>query len=177
MRQFDSGGPRAQGPAVVWAGLDQGPALVVIDPAGEATHAEVPATWRPLAERFQIAWCRVPATGESLRDVEDVLETLAQDQTRADLVVSGLVSDGALALAALFDATVRSVLLVNPGPVEPGDQVRAAGVRSRIVAHSEGGDQDREEPPIPLGHPDVVAGVITALADADRQPWPDVRDD
>ncbi|SMD27639.1 hypothetical protein [Kibdelosporangium aridum] len=176
MRQFDSGGPRAQGPVVVWAGLDEGPALVVVDPAGAATRAELPTAWRPLAERFQIAWCRVPVGGGSLRDVEDVLETLAQDHTRADLVVSGLVSEGAMALAALFGATVRSVLLVDPAPVEPNDRVRADGVRSRVVARSVGGDRDRVEPPIPLGHPDVVEGIITALADADREPWPDIHD-
>ncbi|MCE7007027.1 hypothetical protein LWC34_29975 [Kibdelosporangium philippinense] len=170
MRQFDNGGPRAQGPAVVWTGLDHGPALVVVDPVDAAKHAEVPATWRPLAERFQIAWCRVPAGGGSLRDVEDVLETLAQDQTRADMVASGMVCKGAIALAALFDATVRSVLLVDPGPVDPGDRLGAAAeVRTRVVARSVGGDRDRVEPPIPLGHPDVVDGVITALEEADWQ--------
>lgn len=45
---------------------------------------------------------RVLAGGGSLRDVEDVLETLAQYQTRADLVVSGLVSGGAMALTAVW---------------------------------------------------------------------------
>jgi hypothetical protein len=130
----------------------------------------VPATWRPLAERFQIAWCRVPTSGGSLWDVEDVLETLAQDQIQADIVASGTVCEGAITLAALFDATVRSVLLVDPGPVEPGDRLPAtAEVPTRVVARSMGGDRDRVEPPIPLGHPDVVDGVITALEDAERQ--------
>jgi hypothetical protein len=80
------------------------------------------------------------------------------------------VCEGAITLAALFDATVRSVLLVDPGPVEPGDRLPAtAEVPTRVVARSMGGDRDRVEPPIPLGHPDVVDGVITALEDAERQ--------
>ncbi|MCE7006968.1 hypothetical protein LWC34_29680 [Kibdelosporangium philippinense] len=176
MRQFESHGPRARGPAVVWAGLDRGPALVVVDPAGEARHATLPATWRPLAERFQVAWCRVPASGGALWDVEDVLETLAQEQVQADLVASGTVSDAAIALAAQFGATVRSVLLVDPGPGErnsptlSSDRGVAAGrMRIRVVARSVRDHRNRVEPPMPLGHPDVVGGVLTALAETDQQ--------
>jgi hypothetical protein len=37
-----------------------------------------------------------------------------------------------------------------------------------VVARSTHGEQDRVDEPLPLGHPDVVAGVVAALADADQ---------
>jgi nitrite reductase/ring-hydroxylating ferredoxin subunit/uncharacterized membrane protein len=81
--------------------------------------------------------------------------------------------------------TVRSVLLVDPAAGD-GDvassQARAAdnlwqlqeadhiqaladeGVRVRVIAHSWGGAHDRRDPPLPLGHPVVVAQLEAALA-------------
>ena len=38
MREFDDEGPRAEGPPVVWAGPELGPALVVVDPSGAAEN-------------------------------------------------------------------------------------------------------------------------------------------
>lgn len=153
--------PPPSSPAVVWAGRDYGPALVVVDPSGAAKPGELPATWRSLAEEHQIAWCRVPAGDPLPTDVEDVLETLAQQQTRVDLVAAGLVCDAAVRLGAEFAASVRSVLLVDPGPVTAG------GVRTRVVARSAG--RESVEPPLPLGHPVVVDGVRAALLDVERE--------
>jgi hypothetical protein len=180
VRDFDTDGPRSQGPSVVWAGLADGPALVVVDPSGAAKHDELPATWHGLAEEYKIVWCRVPASDRLPEDVEDVLETLAQEQTRVDLVAAGTTCDAAISLAAQFAAAVRSVLLVDPTEL-PGDpaatsELADAGVRTRVVARSHAGATDRVPPPLPLGHPEVVAGVRAALVDADQaiadSAWP-----
>jgi hypothetical protein len=89
VREFDREGPRADGAPVVWAGLDEGPALVVVDPSGAAKHDELPPTWDQLAQHFQVAWCRLPASNRSLEEVEDVLETLNERRSSASLVASG----------------------------------------------------------------------------------------
>jgi pimeloyl-ACP methyl ester carboxylesterase len=193
MREFENQGPRSRGPSVVWAGLDRGPVLVIVDPSGAAPHEELPATWHGLTEEYQVVWCRVPATDRLPEDVEDVLETLAQWQVQVDLVAGGTACRLAMRLAARFAKAVRSVLLVDPGPlgsdlragaaatpaladatwqVETLDDRReldAAGARIRVVAYSEGGPRDRVPPPLPLGHPDVVAGVRAALREADEE--------
>ena len=160
MREFDDGGPRSDGPPVVWAGPELGPALVVIDPMGTAKHDDVPATWRELAESHQIAWCRLPASRDSVEDIGDVLETLADRRARVDMIASGEACVAAVAIAGQFDDVVRSVLLVDP-PAGAADAPNA-----RVVARATGGDRDRVEPPLPLGHPDAVAGVVRTLADA-----------
>jgi pimeloyl-ACP methyl ester carboxylesterase len=162
VREFGNEGPRADGPPVVWAGPEFGPALVVLDPTGSAKHEDLPATWHELAASHQIAWCRLPASRDSAEDVEDVLETLAERRTVVDVVAVGEACPAAVALAGQFEDVVRSVLLVDP----PEDVPRPATVL--VVARSSGGERDRVPPPLPLGHPDVVAGVVAALADAGR---------
>jgi pimeloyl-ACP methyl ester carboxylesterase len=162
VREFDDEGPRAEGPPVVWAGPELGPALVVVDPSGAARHDDVPATWHELAADHQIAWCRVPASRDSTEDVEDVLETMADRQARVDVVAAGTACAAAVVLAGRFEGVVRSVLLVDPPPGTPSSAI------AHVVARSTGGDTDRVDAPLPLGHPDVVAGVVAALAEADR---------
>jgi len=163
MREFDRAGPRADGAPVVWAGQEDGPALVVVDPAGTAKH-EVPPTWNRLAEQFQGAWCRTPAGDNSLEEIEDVLETLAERRAPASLVASGEACPAAIAIARQFADTVSSVLLVDP--VDEGDTGTLAGtdIEVRVVARSHPGPSDRVEAPLPLGHPEVVEGVTAALA-------------
>jgi pimeloyl-ACP methyl ester carboxylesterase len=165
MREFENEGPRSRGPSVVWSGLERGPVLVIVDPSGAAPHEDLPATWHGLAEEYQVVWCRVPATDRLPEDVEDVLETLAQWQVQVDLVAGGTASRLAIRLATRFAEAVRSVLLVDPDPLETD----AAGTRTRVVARSQGGPSDRVPPPLPLGHPDVVAGVRVALREADEE--------
>lgn len=172
MREFDKEGPRSEGPPVVWAGPEFGPALVVIDPMGTAKHAELPATWHRLAETHQVAWCRLPASRKSLEDIEDVLESLAERQPpRVALIASGDASAGAVALAGQFDDLVSQVLLVDPAPDTPESDL------TTVVARSSNGngdtttvdpELDRVAAPLPLGHPDVVTGVAAALAEADQ---------
>lgn len=162
VREFDKEGPRAEGSPVVWAGREDGPALVVVDPAGAARHGELPPTWDRLADHFQVAWCRVPATKRSVEDVEDVFETLAERRGTATLVASGHACESAIALARQFNDIVTSVLLVDP----PADAQTLADsdIEVRVVARSHPGPTDRVEAPMPLGHPEVVAGLMTALA-------------
>lgn len=160
MREFENEGPRSDGPAVVWAGLEHGPALVVVDPSGAARHDDLPATWHAVAEHFQVAWCRVPASVRSLEDIEDVLETLSERRSPVTMVAAGNACAPALAIATQFSDLVDTVLLVDP----VGDE-QESPVPTRVVARSEGGDRDRVEPPLPLGHPDVVRGMTEALAE------------
>ncbi|MCT2584259.1 hypothetical protein [Actinophytocola gossypii] len=174
MREFDDEGPRAEGPPVVWAGPDLGPALVVIDPMGTAKHAELPATWHTLERTHQIAWCRLPASQRSLEDVEDVLESLAERRPpRVALVATGEACAAAVALAGQFDDLVQLVLLVDPGEDTPDSALATVVARST----GQGGDThagdidpdlDRVAAPLPLGHPDVVTRIAAALAEADQ---------
>ncbi|TDV53686.1 hypothetical protein [Actinophytocola oryzae] len=160
MREFERSGPRADGAAVVWAGLEDGPALVVVDPAGAAKH-DLPPTWHKLTDRFQVAWCRTPAS--SLEELEDVLETLSERDVRATLVASGEACQVAIAMARQFTHIVASVLLVDPVDGDTAS-LSGTGVEVRVVALSHAGPSDRVEAPLPLGHPEVVDGVVAALA-------------
>lgn len=163
MREFDTEGPRGEGVPVVWAGQETGPALVVVDPAGAAKHEDLPATWHQLAEHFQVAWCRTPASDRQLEDVEDVLETLTERRSPANLVASGEACPAAVAIAHQFADIVSAVLLVDP--VDDDTAVLAdTDVEVRVIARSQPGPDDRVEAPLPLGHPQVVEGLVSALA-------------
>jgi pimeloyl-ACP methyl ester carboxylesterase len=159
VREFEKSGPRAQGAPVVWAGREEGPALVVVDPAGTARHHELPPTWDQLADHFQVAWCRIPASKRTIEDVEDVFETLADRGSPVNLVASGDACGSAIALAREYRDLVTAVLLVDPPDPVPDDDVEV-----RVVARSDRGPDDRVEPPLPLGHPAVVSGLVHALA-------------
>jgi pimeloyl-ACP methyl ester carboxylesterase len=159
VREFDNDGPRAEGVPVVWSGREDGPALVVIDPTGAARHEELPATWDRIADHFQIAWCRLPASKRMLEDVEDVLETLAERNAPTTVVASGTACTTALAIAPQFSDLVNAVLLVDPTEVTELD-----GIEVHVIARSHDGASDRVEAPLPLGHPEVVDGLVTTLA-------------
>ena len=148
---------------MVWAGQENGPALVVVDPAGSAKH-DVPPTWNQLAEHFQVAWCRTPAGTNSLEEIEDVLETLTERQAPANLVASGEACPAAIAIARQFADIVSSVLLVDPVDEDNTGTLADTDIEVRVVARSHHGPDDRVEAPLPLGHPEVVEGVAAALA-------------
>lgn len=170
MTRAETGSARRQGTG----------AVVVLDPAGLAGHGrgELPATWRGLAQRREVVWCRLP-DGEAMTAVQDALGKLP-DGDRADLLASGEAADAALSAAERWSDRIGRVLLVDPGAgagVAPGEPARQAadrwmsehesqcdalsrsGVDVRLVAYSVGGGRDRVAPPMPLGHPDVVAAV------------------
>lgn len=159
MREFGKEGPRAEGTAVVWSGREDGPALVVIDPSGAARHEELPATWEALGDHFQVAWCRMPASKRSLEDIEDVLETLAERTAPVNLVASGEACAAALAIAPQFVDIVNAVLLVDPPEV-----TQLQDIEVHVIARSHGGASDRVDAPLPLGHPEVVAGLVSTIA-------------
>jgi len=147
----------------MWAGQEDGPALVVVDPAGAAKHG-LPPTWHDLAEHFQVAWCRTPASDRSLEDLEDVLETLAERRVSANLVASGDACPAAIEIANQFADIVSSVLLVDPAGDDHTGTLADTDIEVRVVARSRPGPTDLVEAPLPLGHPEVVEGVVTALA-------------
>lgn len=166
MCEFDRDGPRSGGSPVMWAGQEDGPALVVVDPAGAAKH-DLPPTWHELAEHFQVAWCRTPASARSLEDLEDVLETLSERRVPANvvnLVASGDACPAAIEIAHQFAHIVSSVLLVDPAEDDDTGALADTDIEVRVVARSHPGPSDRVEAPMPLGHPEVVEGVTTALA-------------
>jgi hypothetical protein len=182
----------AAGPRVVTAGEPGDPTLVVLDPAGAASHDALPASWRPLAEHRRILWCRLPVDG-ALSEADEVLADTAG--LEIDVVASGPYAEEALRLAARHPGAARHVLLVDPAadPARPagdagrsGDagrtedaeraddgwladheepiaSLREAGTEVEVIAHSSGGPDDRVPGPLPLGHPDVVAGLTRAL--------------
>ncbi|PXY19478.1 hypothetical protein [Prauserella muralis] len=164
--------PRTVGPELVWAGRAGDPVVLVLDPAGEAKHDDVPPTWESIAERHHVGWCRVPVEG-ALTAAEDLLGDPDGLGTPFDLVTSGPAEFETLDIAARHATTVRSVLLVDPVSPERGPamtrkrELEDAGVVVTVAARSFDGARDRIGPPLPLGHPDAAAGVRRALDDLD----------
>lgn len=143
------------GPAIVWEGPTDAPTVLVIDPAGEAKHG-LPATWRPLTEHLRIGWCRVTAAA-------NVEQALAQLDS-AHLVTSGTGAGPVLGLALRHVDRMRSVVLVDPAPVDAlRDELAERGVPVRAFASGEDDPALRMEPPAPLGHPDVVGRIVETL--------------
>ncbi|HEX3647874.1 MAG TPA: hypothetical protein VHV49_05565 [Pseudonocardiaceae bacterium] len=154
--------PRAAGPAVVRRGPSTGPTVVVLDPHGDARHAELPATWRPLAEDVRVVWWRLPAATRQGSTIEALAEQLTAAQEPVHLVGAGDAALHAVLLAARCRALVRSLVLVDP-PWPAGSPLGDLG--SVMVQHLVTGERGA-----PLGHPDVVAAVLEALVSADL--WP-----
>jgi hypothetical protein len=170
---------RAEGPSVVLEGQEDAPTVLILDPAGAAKHAEVPATWRGLAESRRLIWCRLPADG-SLSEAEELLADPDGLSGPIDVVTSGPAVPTVVDLLSRHADTVRSLLLIDPGGgvgdgSEPAsvtrrrEELREAGVTIETVAESPGGTRDRVEPPMPLGHPDVLDAVERALGSLDWQ--------
>lgn len=158
---------RAEGPSVVTEGSDEAAKLLVLDPAGEGKHGELPATWRPLAARRQVIWCRLPVDG-ALSQAEDVLGDAEPGGPPIDVVAAGDSAAEALRLAERHPGAASHVLLVDPVPDESSElaeRVRSGGTAVDVLPHSTGEPYNRIPPPLPLGHPDVVAGVTKILED------------
>jgi hypothetical protein len=157
MRDFDQPA-RATGPGVVADGPTGAPTVLVIDPAGEAVHDEIPATWRELTDRLRIVWLRVPAAPEWKSTVDKVLGMHENDDTRTvlDVVTSGPVAGDVVDVVRQHESLVRSVLLVDP-------EVEVDEPFARVVMRSHDAPDDRIPAPLPLGHPDVVFSVVAAL--------------
>lgn len=133
------------------------PTVLVIDPAGEALHDEIPATWRDVTDRLRVVWLRVPAAPGWQSTVDTVLTRHSNEEHPVlDVVTSGPIAAEVLDLARRHEDLVRSVLLVDP-EVEVDDHFAKTVVRSTATA------DDRIPPPLPLGHLDVVFNVVKAL--------------
>ncbi|WP_197319103.1 hypothetical protein [Saccharomonospora sp. NB11] len=182
MRDFHDDGVRREGPPVVWHGPEAAPVLLVLDPAGEAKHDTLPATWRPLAEHLRVGWCRLPAETGDTPSVEELLEGVT---TRVHLVAAGTAAEAALRLAETHTDRVRSVVVADPAPARRDgidadahgsyadwwdtdtaatrQHLLARGVRVAAFVSRDTDPAVRVEPPVPLGHPEVVGRVVQLL--------------
>ncbi|ASO21886.1 hypothetical protein FHR81_003535 [Actinoalloteichus hoggarensis] len=179
MRDFGSETVRSGGPLVVEHGPPGGPAVLVLDPAGEANHGGLPGTWRSLAERVRVMWCRLPATEAGVESNAELLDELAEYGMPAYLVASGTATQDALLLGAVKWRLVRAVLLIEPdqedseldSPVPEGAtdrlvrELAARGVPTRIIRRDPVHSGDAVGAPLPLGHPEVVDQIITTMAE------------
>lgn len=156
MRDF-SQPARATGPGVVADGPAGAATVLVIDPAGEALHDEIPATWRPLADTLRVVWLRVPAAPSWKSTVDKVL-TMHRDDTSTmlDVVTSGPLAADVIDLVRGHSDLVRSVLLVDP-------ETDVDFPLAQVVVRSHQAPDNRIAAPLPLGHPDVVSAVVKAL--------------
>lgn len=132
--------------------------MLVIDPAGEAVHDGIPATWRELANSVRVVWLRAPAAPEWKSTVDIVLERHRGDNEPAllDVVSSGPIAAEVIDLVRGHEDLVHSVLLVDP-------EVEVDAPFARVIARSDDSADDRIPAPLPLGHPDVVTAVAAEL--------------
>jgi hypothetical protein len=187
----DTGMPdpaRAEGPASVTEPGNADRSLIVLDPLGTAKHERLPPTWDELERRHHVVWCRTPVDG-ALREAATALDDISAPAS-ADIVAGGPCGGDALELANAHRGIVRAVLLVDPaaerfvekGAAESADaawvaensglieSLREAGTAVEVVAHSHEGSDDRIPAPLPLGHPEVVTAVTSALESLSTAP-------
>jgi hypothetical protein len=172
VRDFDTDEVRADGPEVVWHGPGKdAPVMLVLDPAGEAKHDELPGTWRPLTEYLRVGWCRLPA-GPAVRDE-------LRRSAPVHLVAAGTAVEPALRLAERHPESVRFLIAIDPAPAgstaeDPRGwwdrdiaprrhELAEHGVRVHGFVSRDSDPTIRVEPPAPLGHPHVVARVVQLL--------------
>lgn len=159
---------RADGPAAVTEGTPDGPIVLVLDPAGEAKHGGLPATWREQTRSWRVLWCRMPADG-GLGEADELMADPPGEGV-VHVVSGGAAAGNALRLAEEHAGTVRSLLLVDPADDEAGgtaerhQKLRDAGVEVEVFEHAPG---ETQVDPIPLGHPDVVAAVAKSIDQLD----------
>ncbi|HEX7309204.1 hypothetical protein [Lentzea sp.] len=129
----------------------------MIDPAGEALHDGIPATWRDLTDRLRVVWLRVPAAPGWQSTVDAVLTKHSDEEHPVlDVVSSGPIASDVLDLVRRHEDLVRSVLLVDP-------EVTVDESFAHTIVRSHKSPDDRIPPPLPLGHPDVVFNVVKTL--------------
>jgi pimeloyl-ACP methyl ester carboxylesterase len=165
---------RAHGPATVRGGPEDAAVVLVLDPAGEAPHAGLPATWRPLAEQVNVVWSRHPAARRTGKTAEELLAPLASTHRQVHLVGCARTALTAVAVAVEHRDVVASVVLVDPPwaaqDTDP-DAARVARAASalnvpvRQVHTSRHACDQRADPPMPIGHPEVVRVVAALLAE------------
>ena len=181
-RDFDHDRNRAAGPAVVWHG--EGPeSVLVLDPAGEAKHDELPGTWRPLSEHLRIGWYRLPTSHEPPEFTDEPVH----------LVASGAAALAALDLAEQHGDVVRSVIVFDPtaphrdmdtdwwdDETEPQRRRLAdQDVQVRCFVSRYDDPTMRARRPVPLGHPHVVGRLAQLLASEGTQvaqAWSEARE-
>ncbi|TCO45367.1 hypothetical protein EV192_121131 [Actinocrispum wychmicini] len=151
---------------MVRKGPSHGPAVVVLDPQGDAKHDELPATWRGLTDDVGVVWWRLPAATRMGQLGDNLPTELAIGRDPIHLVGGGDAALLTLSLAARRPDVVRSVVLVDPpwkpDDVPPQDDIAPAGTVQYVMTSKSGHIGGR----LPMGHPDVVAAVVRAVATA-----------
>lgn len=169
-----------KGPAIVWRGPVDADLAVVLDPAGEASHGELPATWRPLTDRLRIGWVRLPADGPGLAALNSILsETPGR---RVHIVTSGTATEPVLWVAGAQARKVKSFVAIDPESCAPdstwGEWARGLEDEGAVVRCFQTAQEDvdlRRPPPAPLGLPEVVGWVAETIA-ATEPPSSRMRD-
>ena len=184
MRDFQDDEVRGAGPAVVWQGPERAPVVLVLDPRRPKRRIarDVATVGRTPADRV------VSVAGEA--GGVSVEELLGEVDQRVHLVAAARAAESALRLADEYSDRVRSVVVVDPAPraisgevapeVGPGrgdsytdwwntataelrQKLIAEGVRVAAFVSRDTDPAVRVEPPVPLGHPDVVGRVVQLL--------------
>ncbi|HWC81775.1 MAG TPA: hypothetical protein VG756_17645 [Pseudonocardiaceae bacterium] len=161
-------GAATHGPSAVHAGPAQAPAVVVLDPAGESGRGTLPDTWRSLADRLAVTWCRLPVARQHA-GVDATAHRELPPHGEVHLVAGGAAAPLALALAMDCRATIRSVLLVDPPPIDEHDVrviSREFDDRNVPVMAMVSEESGSAGPPLPLGHPEVAETVLRTVAQA-----------
>ncbi|PXY19044.1 hypothetical protein [Prauserella muralis] len=144
------------GTAVVWEGDTAAPTVLVLDPARDEMHRELPPDWRQLTGERQIVWCQLPAAA-ALPEARRLLAEPDALGRPIDVVTCGGVPDEVRRLVADHPGPLRSLLLVDPD--EDEQQQPIDGVTVRTV-----GSPGRSRP---LGRADVREEVEAAIAALD----------
>jgi hypothetical protein len=146
--------PATDGPVPVREGPDDSHTLIVIDPQGETTDDELPATWQSRTDMAVVWWH--PAArhqGTTPQEPFSGIET-------AYLIGAGETALLTLSLAVAHRAQVRSVVLVDP----PWPIADLPYVRRIVDDHDLAIQQVETGDNLPLSHPSVVTAVMCALA-------------
>ncbi|HYS39841.1 MAG TPA: hypothetical protein VEO01_29855 [Pseudonocardiaceae bacterium] len=153
---------------MVVKGPEHGPLVVMLDPAGDAKHDELPATWRPLTEDIGVVWWRLPSARRTGPTGDQLVDNLPGGHDRVHLVAVHDTALLALSLAVSHRDLVRSVVLVDPPwPEHDLDAVDRIVHDPGLVVRQVW--TDTAEGRLPIGHPDVVAAVVRALVSADAE--------
>ncbi|NIJ11816.1 hypothetical protein FHU38_002160 [Saccharomonospora amisosensis] len=155
--------------SVVCEGDRDSPTVLVLDPAPDTDHVELPRAWRELSTRRQIVWCRL-AAADALAEADRLLTDPDALGRPIDVVTGPGADERVRALLNRHAGPVRALLLVDPGKGWAGEHV--LGITVRTV--SPAGKAHRAVRS--LHRADVLAAVESAIAELDADsalPAPD----
>ncbi|EHR51435.1 hypothetical protein SacmaDRAFT_3210 [Saccharomonospora marina XMU15] len=156
--------------SVVCEGDRDSPTVLVLDPAPQTDHGELPRAWRELSERRRIVWCRL-AAAEALAEADRLLADPDALGRPIDVVTGPGADERVQALLNRHAGPVRALLLVDPARQDWVGEA-ALGITVRTVGSA--GKAGRTARP--LHRADVRTDVESAIAELDADsalPAPD----